>query len=107
MLKSLKLSSFPRDVFFAINKGLTPMSLSDQEISSLGFEEINRAGHLSDLSLPWRNSTTPRKTICKHLSCLVWKKTKVPSFNGIPFRARGNPEQFGKEFAPAKRGQKG
>ena len=76
MLKSLKLSSFPRDVFFAINKGLTPMSLSDQEIASLGFEEINRAGHLSDLSLPWRNSTTPRKTICKHFVLFSLEKNK-------------------------------
>jgi len=66
----------PGDVFFSINRGLTRMSLSDQEISSLVFEEINRAEHLSDLSLPWRNSTTARETICKDFVLFGLEKNK-------------------------------
>ena len=52
------------------------MSLSDQEISSLVFEEINRTEHQSDLFLPWRNSTIARETICKRFVLFGLEKNK-------------------------------
>jgi len=88
-LATLRTCSSPSDsfcllphaaFFLHLKRDLTPASLSDQEISSLVVVEINRAEQQSDLSLPWRNSTTARETIYKHFVLFGLEKTKVPSF---------------------------